>query len=132
MGAQQLALVKIWASNIDAAERFYEKSLGLKRKVSLDIVSGGMAAIERIMAIPSVGTGGAEIALVQYKHHEMPQAGPSVLLFMVENVEESLAAMIAGGGRCTVPVQEIAAHGVKIAFATDLDGNIIEIMQNLG
>lgn len=132
MGAQQLALVKIWVSDIDAAERFYEQSLGLKRKINLDIVSGGMAAIERIMAIPSVGSDGADIALVQYKHHEMPQAGPSVLLFMVDDVEASLAAMIAGGGRCMVPVQEIAAHGVKVAFATDLDGNIIEIMENLG
>ncbi|WP_097093766.1 VOC family protein [Novosphingobium sp. Chol11] len=131
MTAQSFAFTKLVVADLAAAERFYIQTLGLSRLTYIEWGEGPGQLEEVVLVVPNGGPGSPQLNLIRYPNKPMPAPGETVIGFMVSDVEAIVAAFIEAGGRITVPVVEMSEHRLKLAYATDLDGHIIEVLQAL-
>ena len=131
MTALSFAFTKIVVADLDASERFYIEALGLARVTYVEFGEGVGRLQEVILAVPNDLTGGANLQLIHFPNKPPAAPGETVLGFMVDDVDATVAALIEAGARITVPALEMSEHRLKLAYAADLDGHIIEILQTL-
>lgn len=131
MTALSFAFTKMVVANLEAAEQFYCQTLGLSRVTYIEFGEGLGQLQEVILTVPNAATGAAQLNLIRYPNKPIPAPGETVIGFMVSDVDATVAAMAEAGARITVPVVEMADHHLKLAYLTDLDGHIIEIIQTL-
>ena len=131
MTAQSFAFTKIVVADLDAAEHFYAQTLGLSRVTYIEFGEGPGQLQEVILAVPDGGPGSPQLNLIRYPNRPMSAPGETVIGFMVDDVEATVTAFSAAGGCITVPVVEMPDHRIKLAYASDLDGHIIEVIQAL-
>lgn len=131
MTALSFAFTKIVVSDLEASEQFYCQALGLLRVTFIEFGEGVGKLQEVILAVPNDTAGGANLQLIHFPNKNSPAPGDTVLGFMVDNVDATVSALTDAGGRITVPALEMPDHRLKLAYVADLDGHIIEIIQNL-
>lgn len=131
MTALSFVFTKIVVANLNAAEQFYSRTLGLSRVTYIEFGEGVGQLQEVILAVPNGDPGGAQLNLIRYPNKPMPAPGETVIGFMVDDVDATVAAMNDAGACITVPVVELPDHRLKLAYVTDLDGHIIEVIQTL-
>ncbi len=131
MAALSFALTKIIVADIDAMERFYMDCLGLVSAARLQIGVGEGAMKESILDVPNGEASAAKLGLVQYLNKPAPSLGEAVVVFMVDDVEQMAAKMLAAGGKIIHPITEIAEHHLKLAYVADPEGHVVEIMQSV-
>ena len=71
-------------------------------------------------------------ALIEYLGKPVPVAGEALLSFMVADLEASIAAVVAHGGRDLSGVIEAPDWQMRLAFVADPGGHRIELMQGTG
>ncbi|MEM2105200.1 MAG: VOC family protein [Candidatus Bathyarchaeia archaeon] len=103
-------------SDLKAAKEFYEKILGLEKKYEYPSYVG-------------FDCGGIEIGLIPNleKGQKVGPLSPSVE-FLVDNIEEAYERLKQKGVKFVKELHEEPWGGRQATF-TDLDGNIIEILQ---
>ena len=131
MTALSFAFTKIVVADLNAAEQFYTRTLGLSRVTYIEFGEGLGQLQEVILTVPNGAAGAAQLNLIRYPNKPIPAPGETVIGFMVNDVDATVAAMTDAGARVTVPVVEMTDHRLKLAYVTDLDGHIIEIIQTL-
>jgi predicted enzyme related to lactoylglutathione lyase len=131
MAVSNFALTKIAVADLVAQERFYTRALGLVRTAYIEHGEGEAQLKEAILGVPNAPAGAAQLSLVQYASKPAPPLGEVVTVFMSDDVQATIGLVIEAGGRVVVPVQEVAEHRVKLAFAVDPEGHTIEFIQNL-
>lgn len=131
MPALSFAFTKIIVADLDASEQFYIQALGLSRVTYIEFGEGIGRLQEVVLAVPNDTSGGAHLQLIHYPNKPVPAPGETVIGFMVDNVDATVAAMTGAGARVTVPVMDMPDHRLKLAYVTDLDGHIIELLQAL-
>jgi len=129
--ALNFTLTKIIVADIDAMEQFYIRTLGLSRIAYLEHGEGDTAFKEVILGTADASQVAAKISFVQYLAKASPTPGEAIVAFMVDDVAAVLAAMCDAGGAVAVPVQDIPEHRLKLAYVTDPEGHMVEIMQAL-
>lgn len=127
MATLSFAFTKIVVADLDTSEQFYSRTLGLERLAYIEFGEGPGQLQEVILAVP----GGAQLNLVRYPNKPMLAPGETVIGFMVDDVDETVATMGDAGARITVPVLEMPDHRLKLAYVADIDGHIIELIQTL-
>ena len=131
MAASSFSFTKIVVADLAASERFYSKTLGLSRVTYIEWGEGPALLQEVVLTVPTAETAGAHLNLIRYPNKPMPEPSETVIGFMVGDVDATVAAFRDAGGQITVPPVELPDHRVKLAYATDLDGHIIEILETL-
>lgn len=131
MTAQSFAFTKIVVGDLDAAEGFYSRTLGLARVAYIEFGEGAGALREVIMSVPGGSADRAQLNLIHYPNRPAPSPSQTVIGFMVKDVEETAATMTQAGGRITVPVRALPDHGVKLAYIAGPEDQTIEILQTL-
>ncbi len=131
MATLSFAFTKIVVADLDASEQFYSRTLGLERLAYIEFGEGPGQLQEVILAVPGGASGGAQLNLVRYPNKPMSAPSETVIGFMVDDVDETVAKMSDAGARITVPVLEMPDHRLKLAYVTDIDGHIIELIQTL-
>lgn len=131
MTALSFAFTKIVVTDLDASEQFHIQTLGLSRVNYIEFGEGAAQLQEVILAVPDGGSGGAHLSLIRLPNRPVSRPGETVIGFMVDDVGATVAAMADAGARITVPVMEMADHQLKLAYLTDLDGHIIDLLQSM-
>ena len=90
------------------------------------------------LALPGYASGGPTLEVFQYRpegqggRRALNDPGLGHLAFQVESVEETLARVLAAGGSTVgdlVSIEVADAGTVKVVYARDIEGNVIEIQQ---
>lgn len=128
-GKAHFGHIKITVDDLERCAGFYTEVCGLVEFGRSQATMNGRDATE-IMFAPT-GDGGPMLVLVKW--HEVPAApNNDVLLgFTTPDLEAFCARVTAAGGRVTQEITSVPEHGVKAAFVTDIEGNVLEALQLL-
>jgi catechol 2,3-dioxygenase-like lactoylglutathione lyase family enzyme len=127
MTVLSFACAKLIVGDIAALEAFYTAALGLEVLVRLNVDEGDAPLQELFFAMP----GGAkpDFALIKYTDRPVPPPGEALLTFMVADIEATIAAVEAHGGRNLTGAIEAPQWAMRLAFVADPGGHQIELMQ---
>jgi len=126
MAVTSFAYAKVVVRDSDALKPFYTDAVGLTAGMRIEQGEGGHAFVENFF---SAGAGAPQVVLISYPNQPAPPAGESVIALNVDDVDATLAAMEKAGGRITVPAFDIPDHKLRMAYAADPEGHILELMR---
>jgi lactoylglutathione lyase len=121
--------VKVVVDDLDRCAAFYSEVCGLVEYGRADATMNGRSGTEVMFAPTSEG--GAMFVLVKFHGAPAPQSTDVLLGFRTDDLEAFCDRLVAAGGRLTQEITTVAEHGVKVAFASDVEGNVLEVLQLL-
>ena len=114
-----IMMVRVYTPDLQRAADFYTRAFGL--------TATPYGGNEIMLTFPSGGTG-----IVLYR----PDAGATPMrsgfVLNVDDVDASLAAVLAAGGAQVRPVFEVPQVHIKGVIVADLDGSSIEMVEHTG
>lgn len=126
----EMHATKLVVRDVGAAERFY-RAMGLK-VVNRNV--GGEDEVRQEQSwLSTTGDASAHILILSQFLELPPPPRPAYpgevwLAFRVPDVEATIEAVEALGGRTVRPGQDRPEHGVRAAIVSDPEGHIIEIV----
>lgn len=126
---EQFGFTKLLVSDLEAAATFYKNVFSFTEMARVESTINGRK-ISEIMFNPQ-HPGGATFVLLKFTDVEKPSVDEVILGFISTDLEMTLAQIEASGGRITQPLKTMAEHGIKVAFATDPEGHLLEIVELL-
>jgi catechol 2,3-dioxygenase-like lactoylglutathione lyase family enzyme len=123
--------------NLDHALRWYCSALGLRPGFRFEVEPLGLRGAF------ALGTDGAGVELLEQSgarpgepRRDPPSAnaihGYNHVCFQVEDLEATYARLIEHGARAVWDPRDSPEPGVRMAYVTDPDGNLIELLQPVG
>jgi len=67
----------------------------------------------------------------KWPNRAAPAASDAILGFQTKDVDALVAKVVAAGGSVVDAPNDKPEHGVRVAFATDPDGRLLELVQML-
>lgn len=131
MAPTGFSFTKMIVADLAAAKRFYTETMGLKVVLTFATGEGSDQLEEAILSQTGTYNGGHSLALVQYLNRPPARPGEAIFGFSVEDVDATIKAVIAAGGALARPARTIPEHNIKVAFVTDPEGHLLEIVQML-
>ena len=122
---------KIIVDDLDRIAAFYEQAMGFRQFQRVhDSVAG--EPMEEIILVHGEGMG-QSVPLVVWKwpNRAAPAASDAILGFQTKDVNALVAKVVAAGGSVVDAPNDKPEHGVRVAFATDPDGRLLELVQML-
>lgn len=117
-------------ANLERAIDWYRTGLGLEHTTTARVPEG----VEIAFVMDASGAGVELFALEAPVPPEWEgpipalRAGTGHVAFTVEDVEATFARAVAAGGRAVWAPRPSPKPGQRIAFVTDPDGNLVELM----
>jgi predicted enzyme related to lactoylglutathione lyase len=71
------------------------------------------------------------LVLLKYVDRSPPSNGEVILGFMTDDLPALLERVRASGGDVYSPIEEMPEQGLRVAFATDPEGHLAEVIQLL-
>ena len=75
--------------------------------------------------------GGATFVLFKFLDRDAPAQDEVILGFQTSDLEAFVQRVQKSGGKVVQPIEVREAHGVKVAFVTDPEGHLIEVVELL-
>jgi len=123
------AFTKLVVADLEAANAFYTAVFGIQELARVSAAIGGRA-IEEIMYGPT-REGGAQFVLLTYADLDAPRDDEVILGFMTDDIDGVVRRSLAAGGGVVGEPEDMPEHGVRVAFVTDNEGHLIEVVQRL-
>lgn len=122
---------KIIVEDLDRIAAFYEQTMGFRQFQRVHSSVAG-EPMEEIILVHGEGMG-QSVPLVVWKWPNRPAPGASdvILGFQTKDVDALVAKVVAAGGSVVEAPREDPEHGVRVAFAQDPDGRLLELVQML-
>jgi len=127
MTALSFAFAKLKVGDIASLEAFYTAALGFAVTARISVDEGDAPLRELFFGMP--GAQKPDFALIEYLGQPVPAPGEALLSFMVADLEATIAAVEAHGGRSLTGAIEAPEWNLRLAFVTDPGGHEIELMQ---
>ncbi|OBF31368.1 hypothetical protein A5719_30705 [Mycolicibacterium peregrinum] len=121
--------IKLVVDDLEGSAGFYGEVCGMIELGRAEGVMNGRDGSE-VMFAPTA-EGGPMFVLVKFHDAPAPQSADVLLGFTTADLEAFCARVAAAGGRVTQQITSIPEHGVRAAFATDIEGNVLEVLQLL-
>ena len=120
---------KLVVGDLDEAAAFYGKVFRLREQARVeDAITG--RAIREIMYEPTQA-GGATFVLLAFDDAPRPAAGETIIGFTVADLDAVLADLAVAGGAIIEATRDMPHLGIRVAFAADPEGHLLEIVQFL-
>ena len=123
------SFTKLVVGDLDKCAAFYTEVCGLVEQGRVDADISG-APISEILFDPSY-PGGPTFVLFKFLDRPAPTPGEIILGFITPDVEAVVARAHKAGGKIIQAVRSDPDHGVKVAFVTDVEGRLIEVVELL-
>jgi predicted enzyme related to lactoylglutathione lyase len=125
----EFGFTKLLVADLERSVAFYRDVAGLEEQARIESAVAGRALSE-IMLKPT-SPGGPTLVLLHF--HDRPRAASDevILGFQTGDLDAFLARAVAAGGRVYEPAKAMPQHGVRVAYAQDLEGHLIEVVQPL-
>lgn len=128
MAAKSFGFTKLVVRDLDRIEAFYRDVFGL---VTLHRVGTDEHAFALDEAIMTLGDEGHRLVVTRYRDRSAPASGAAWTGFVVEDLDATLADVILLGGQVVVTPHRNDSFGVRAAVASDPEGHLIEIIQQI-
>jgi predicted enzyme related to lactoylglutathione lyase len=122
------SFTKLVVHDLEKQAAFYRDVYGLHavQRVKAEI---GSEAIDEIMLSSDPNAPFGSLVLLKFLPRSAAQTGELILGFLTDDLPALLDRVRAAGGRIHAPIKEMPEHGLRVAFATDPEGHLAEIVQ---
>ena len=122
---------KIVVDDLDRMAAFYQQVFGYRQMQRVHSAVAG-EPIEEIILVQGEDWG-QSLPLVVWKwtQRAAPSATDAILGYQTANVDALVERVVAAGGAVVDAPHDMAEHGVRVAFAKDPDGRLLELVQML-
>ncbi|HZR82550.1 MAG TPA: VOC family protein [Candidatus Binatia bacterium] len=125
-----VAFTKLIVHDLEGMAEFYRAAYGLHPVSRVrDRIAG--ERIDEIMLSPDPEAAFGTIVLLKFVDRPASPRGELILGFTTDDLPGLLDRVRSAGGRVHDDVREIPEHHVRVAFATDPEGHLAEIVQVL-
>ena len=120
---------KLVVHDVDAMSAFYQEAYGLHAVHRVKGQSIGGEEIDEIMMSHDPTAQWTSLVLLRYVGRAPSPNGEVILGFQTDDLPALLERVEKAGGAVAVPMREIAELRVRVAFATDPEGHLAELVQ---
>ncbi|WP_257459192.1 VOC family protein [Archangium lipolyticum] len=129
MSNTKFGFTKLLVNDLEASAAFYTSVCGLAETGRVEASIAGRN-IREILFAPA-HEGSATFVLLKFLDAPKPANDEVILGFMTDDVDAFVERAKAAGGAVAQPAYSAVEHGVKVAFVTDVEGHLIEVVQLL-
>jgi predicted enzyme related to lactoylglutathione lyase len=122
-------LTKLVVADLERSLAFCKAVAGMEEVARVDAEIAGRK-ISEIM-LKATSEGGAQLVLLRFDDRPRPAADEVILGFITTDLEAFVARTRAAGGAVAEEIKSMPEHGVRVAFVTDVEGHLIEVVQLL-
>lgn len=123
--APRYGFTKIVVDDLESEFGFYTAVLGRVESIRYDF-----DALAEIILSSADGTD-QSLALLRYEDKAAPTPGSCVLGFHVTGIEDVVRCAEEAGGTVTARPKEMPEIDIKVAFARDPEGHVLELVEQL-
>ncbi|GLV30929.1 hypothetical protein TomTYG75_34410 [Sphingobium sp. TomTYG75] len=120
---------KLVVQDLEGTATFYKDVAGLVEMARIQDTVGDRQ-IDEIL-FNATGEGGATFVLFKFLDRDAPAQDEVILGFQTSDLEAFVERVQKAGGNVVQPIEVREAHGVKVAFVTDTEGHLIEVVELL-
>jgi predicted enzyme related to lactoylglutathione lyase len=132
MPSTSFGFTKLIVHELEAMAAFYRDVYGLHAVNRVTGESIGGEPIDEIMLSPDPKAQWSSLVLLKYVARAPSPSGEVILGFTTDDLPGLLERVRKAGGAVTVPIEELPHLGVRVAFATDPEGHLAELVQVIG
>jgi len=129
MTARHFGFTKLLVADLEASAAFYTEVFGLTEHFRVSSEIAGRPIDE--IAYEATRPDGGVLVLLRYRDVEQPSAGEVILGFDVDDIDCVCARAAAAGGAVHRGVRAMPEHGVLVAFLTDPEGHLVELVERM-
>lgn len=123
------AFTKLVVHDLEKMSAFYSAVYGLHAVGRVRGEHIGSEEIDEIMLSPDPHAAFGSFVLLRYPGRGAPPRGEVILGFTTDDLPALLERIRAAGGGVHAPIQEMPERGLRVAFATDPEGHLAELVQ---
>lgn len=121
---------RVGAADVAAAARFYEAAFGLKEVMHFDLPGGGREVLMNFGdTVEAAKANKAAQVVIMHRESDAVKDAIPHLVFNVTDINATVKAVTAAGGRVQQAPREFGKTGIMIGMAVDPAGNVIELIQ---
>jgi predicted enzyme related to lactoylglutathione lyase len=125
------AFSKLIVHDLEKMAAFYRDAYGLHAVNRVRGQSIGGEEIDEIMVSPDPNARFGSLVLLKYLGRGPSPSGELILGFTTDDLPGLLERVSAAGGGVYAPIKEIPEMKLRVAFATDPEGHLAELVQIL-
>ena len=128
-GADRFGFTKLLVADLESSAAFYKTVFGLQERgrVRSEIAD---RKIDEIMFEPQA-PGAASFILLHFDGVTTPSSDEVILGFITPDLSQLVTRVEHAGGTVVAPARNQPEHGVSVAFVSDNEGHLIEVVQLL-
>jgi predicted enzyme related to lactoylglutathione lyase len=128
--SSSFSFTKLVVGDLEKMARFYAAAYGLEKiaRVQADI---GADRIDEIMLSATTEVAPGMLVLLRFVDRPPPSAGEVLLGFTTDDLTALVERVCAAGGRVHAPAKEMPEMKIRVAFVTDPEGHLTELVQQL-
>jgi predicted enzyme related to lactoylglutathione lyase len=120
---------KLIVHDLEKMAAFYQEAYGLHAVQRVRGERIGHEEIDEIMLSADPNAAYGSLVLLRYLGRGPSPNGEVILGFTTGDLPTLLERVCAAGGAVTVPLQEMPERKLRVAFATDPEGHLAELVQ---
>jgi predicted enzyme related to lactoylglutathione lyase len=125
------SFTKLVVTDLDRMAEFYGAAYGLQpvARVQAEI---GSEPIDEIMLSATGAIAPGALVLLRFVDRPPPPSGEVLLGFTTDDLSALVQRVLAAGGAVHAPAKEMPEMSLRVAFVTDPEGHLTELVQMLG
>ena len=128
----RFSFTKIIVDELDKPAAFYKTVFGMRELARIqDALTPERLIEEIILTLADDMASEPPLVLFKFLGEPAPAASDVILGFIVPDVDATVERALNAGGKVVRAPKDQPEHGVRVAFATDCDGRLLEIVQML-
>ena len=124
-----LGFTKLVVHDLEKLVAFYCDAYGLHAVKRVHGETIGDEAIDEVMLAAEPDAPFGSFVLLKYVSRPAARTGELLLGFVTDDLPALLDRVTAAGGAIHDPVREMPELGIRVAFATDPEGHLAELVQ---
>lgn len=120
---------KLLVNDLERAATFYKDVCGLTEMTRVESVIAGRG-IKEIIFNPTA-PGAATFVLLKFVDTTKAYSDEVITGFVTDDLAAFVERTKKAGGKVVSEIKTMPEHGVKVAFVTDIEGHLLEVVQML-
>jgi lactoylglutathione lyase len=120
---------KLLVNDLEKTATFYKAVCGLTELARVEAEIAGRG-IKEIM-FNATGVGAATFVLLKFVDTDKIYTDEVITGFVTDDLEAFVARAQQAGGKLLQPIKNMPEHGVQVAFVTDVEGHLLEVVKML-
>lgn len=123
----QFTFTKLLVNDLEKSAAFFRSVCGLVEQQRVDSAIAGRIIHEIVLG--AADASGVPLVLVKFLDGVRPANDGVILGFVTDDLEAFLARTVTAGGAVHDAGRSATEHGYKVAFVTDVEGHLIEVVE---